>query len=160
VDTSDPTPKAVIAPHAGYIYSGPIAASAYARLAGARGLITRVVLLGPAHWVSLHGLAVSSATSFATPLGNIPVDQQALTTILALPQVCLFDAAHAPEHSLEVQLPFLQEVLGDFTLVPLAVGEATPAEVGAVLDALWGRSETRIVISSDLSHYHDYRLFR
>jgi hypothetical protein len=156
VETQDPVPKAIIVPHAGYIYSGPVAASAYAHLAMAHDLITRVVLLGPAHWVRLHGLAACSAEIFTTPLGSVTVDQQAIATIVALPQVQVLDEAHAAEHSLEVQLPFLQTVLDDFTLIPLVVGKATPAEVGEVLEALWGGAETLIVISSDLSHYHDY----
>lgn len=151
-----PVPKAIIVPHAGYIYSGPIAASAYARLKPARGTITRVVLLGPAHRVGFEGLALSGADYFVTPLGQIPVDRAALDKVSALPQVHRLDAAHAQEHSLEVHLPFLQEVLGDFTLVPLVVGDAGPEQVGAVLDLLWGGPETLIVISSDLSHYHDY----
>lgn len=151
-----PVPKAIIVPHAGYIYSGPIAASAYARLTEARGRIRCVVLLGPAHWVPLHGVAVSSATAFATPLGSIPIDQPALARIMALPQVSVQDEAHAPEHSLEVQLPFLQTVLDDFALVPIVVGEATPPQVGEVLELLWNGPQTLIVVSSDLSHYYDY----
>jgi hypothetical protein len=149
-------PKAMIVPHAGYIYSGPIAASAYARLIPARRQITRVVLLGPAHRVGFHGLALSSADYFTTPLGSIPVDAATVKKIASLPQVRVMDVAHAQEHSLEVHLPFLQEVLGEFTLVPLVVGEASPEEVSEVLDLLWGGPETLIVISSDLSHYHDY----
>jgi AmmeMemoRadiSam system protein B len=150
-------PKAIIAPHAGYVYSGPIAASAYALLKPARGRISRVVLLGPAHRVGFHGLALPTAEYFMTPLGCITVDQEAVKKISRLPQVCVMDAAHAQEHSLEVHLPFLQEVLGEFNLVPLVVGDAEPEEVGEVLDVLWGGPETLIVISSDLSHYHDYK---
>ncbi|MEX2164994.1 MAG: AmmeMemoRadiSam system protein B [Sulfuricaulis sp.] len=150
-------PKAIIAPHAGYIYSGPIAASAYLRIKPARGRITRVVLLGPAHRVGFHGLALSSADYFLTPLGRVPVDQEAVEKISRLPQVHEMDAAHAQEHSLEVHLPFLQEVLGEFNLVPLVVGDAEPGEVAEVLELLWGGPETLIVISSDLSHYHDYK---
>ncbi len=150
-------PKAIIAPHAGYVYSGPIAATAYARLKPARGHITRVVLLGPAHRVGFHGLALSSADCFQTPLGRITVDREAIEKISRLPQVRVMDAAHAQEHSLEVHLPFLQEVLGEFKLVPLVVGDAGAGEVGEVLDLLWGGPETLIVVSSDLSHYHDYR---
>jgi AmmeMemoRadiSam system protein B len=151
-----PVPKALIAPHAGYVYSGPIAASAYGRLAPARGTIQRVVLLGPAHRVPFEGLAASSADQFQTPLGPIQVDRDALNRILDLPQVSLLDEAHILEHSLEVHLPFLQEVLGDFKLVPLVVGDATADEVDEVLEMLWGGPETLIVVSSDLSHYHDY----
>lgn len=149
-----PAPKAIIAPHAGYIYSGPIAANVYARLSP--NSITKVVLLGPSHRVPLRGLAASSMTTFATPLGNIPLDRQAIDNILTLPQVSVLELAHSNEHSLEVQLPFLQTVLDDFTLIPLVVGEATPEQVGEVLEKLWGGKETLIVISSDLSHYHDY----
>jgi len=150
-------PKAIIAPHAGYIYSGPIAASAYARLRQGRGRISRVVLLGPAHRVGFRGLALSSAQDFATPLGQVPVDREACATLAALPFVHELDQAHAQEHSLEVHLPFLQTVLGtSFSLVPVVVGDATPEQVAAVLEALWGGDETLIVISSDLSHYHDY----
>jgi AmmeMemoRadiSam system protein B/AmmeMemoRadiSam system protein A len=149
-------PKAVIAPHAGYIYSGPIAASAYVRVGKAREVIRRVVLLGPAHRVALGGLAVSGASAFRTPLGEVPLDRAAIERLLALPQVTVLDAAHAAEHSLEVQLPFLQRVLGPFSLVPLVVGQATPEQVAEVLEALWGGPETLVVISSDLSHYHDY----
>jgi len=150
-------PKALIAPHAGYIYSGPVAASAYALLKPARGVVRRVVLLGPAHRVGFTGLALPSSDFFATPLGDIPIDKEAIAGLQALPQVRVFDAAHALEHSLEVHLPFLQEVLGEFSLVPLVVGDASAEEVGKVLEYLWGGPETLIVISSDLSHYHDYR---
>lgn len=153
-------PKAVIAPHAGYVYSGPVAASAYARLRQGRGRVSRVVLLGPSHRVGFRGLATSSAEQFATPLGNVPIDQKANASVLALPFVHELDPAHALEHSLEVHLPFLQEVLGEFSLVPVVVGEATAEEVYAVLEALWGGDETLIVISSDLSHYHDYATAR
>ena len=127
-------PKAIIAPHAGYIYSGPIAASAYARIAAAHDHIKRVVLLGPAHRVPFHGLAACSAKSFATPLGTIPVDEIAIRRLVELPQVQILDEAHAHEHSLEVHLPFLQETLGDFTLIPLVVGSAKPDEVSEVLE--------------------------
>jgi AmmeMemoRadiSam system protein B len=156
VTPTPPVPKAIIAPHAGYIYSGPVAASVYARLIPARDRIRRVVLLGPAHRVAFEGLAVSAAAAFTTPLGAIPVDTIASERLLALPQVHVLDQAHRNEHSLEVQLPFLQEILADFTLVPLAVGDAAPEEVSEVLEILWGGDETLIVISSDLSHYHDY----
>lgn len=149
-------PKAIIVPHAGYIYSGPVAASAYARLLLGREGIHRVVLLGPSHRVPFLGLATSSADAFATPLGDVPLDHQAIKQITSLPQVQLLDQAHSMEHSLEVHLPFLIEVLDDFTLVPLVVGDSRPEEVAEVLAQLWGGPETLIVISSDLSHYHDY----
>jgi len=151
-----PAPKAIIAPHAGYEYSGPIAASAYARLASAREVIKRIILIGPSHYALFDGLAASSAEAFATPLGLVPVDTVAVHTVRSLPQVSLLDEAHAREHSLEVHLPFLQVVLGDFKIVPLLVGHATAQQVAEVLEALWGGPETRCVISSDLSHYHDY----
>ena len=149
-------PKALIAPHAGYIYSGPVAASAYAHLAPYRNGYSRVVLLGPAHRVRLRGLALPMSTSFATPLGEISLDQKAVGALRALPQVCVSDEAHALEHSLEVHLPFLQQTLANFTLVPLAVGDASAQEVAQVLDLLWGGDETLIVVSSDLSHYLPY----
>ncbi len=150
------TPKAVIAPHAGYIYSGPIAASAYARIARAPGAIRRVVLLGPAHRVAVAGLAAPEADAFATPMGEVPLDRDSLQRALELPQVRVFDAAHALEHSLEVHLPFLQSILDDFVLVPLVVGDASPEAVAEVLDRLWGGEETLIVVSTDLSHYNEY----
>jgi MEMO1 family protein len=156
VQTDKAPPKAIIVPHAGYIYSGPVAASVYARLSGGRDKIHRVVLLGPSHRVGFHGLAVSGASTFRTPLGDIPIDRQALDSALELPQVVRFDAAHATEHSLEVQLPFLQLLLEDFELVPLVVGDASSQEVAEVLQRLWGGPETLVVISSDLSHFHDY----
>ena len=155
-ESSAKVPKAIIAPHAGYIYSGPIAASAYARLKKAHALITRVVLLGPSHRVPFRGLAVSRADTFSTPLGDIAIDQQAVETIVKLPFVEYLEQAHTLEHSLEVHLPFLQEMLDDFKLVPIVAGDATPDQVSQVIKALWGGDETLIVISSDLSHYHDY----
>jgi MEMO1 family protein len=159
-ESTGSVPKAIIAPHAGYVYSGPIAASAYARVVPAADIIKRVVLLGPAHRVSFRGLALPSCESFITPLGTIPVDQEAVAKIVQLPQVLVMDDAHAAEHSLEVHLPFLQTVLSQFALVPLAVGQASAAEVGEVLECLWGGAETLIVISSDLSHYYDYETAR
>jgi len=149
-------PKALIAPHAGYIYSGPIAAKAYARVARQRGRIKRVVLLGPAHRVAIKGLTLPGASGLATPLGPVPVDLEAIESISSLRQVCESRAAHAAEHSLEVHLPFLQAVLGTFAVVPLVVGEASPDEVAEVLDRLWGGDETLVVVSSDLSHYLTY----
>jgi AmmeMemoRadiSam system protein B len=152
----EPPPKALIAPHAGYVYSGPIAGSVYATLLPVRRTITRVVLLGPSHRVPFAGLAVTGADFFRTPLGSVPVDRAAVSAILELPQVETLELAHAQEHSLEVQVPFLQQVLEAFSLVPVVVGDATAEQVAAVLDRLWGGQETLIVISSDLSHYHDY----
>ena len=149
-------PKALVAPHAGYVYSGPIAATAYARLAPARGRIRRVVLLGPAHRVAVDGLALPGAMGLASPLGVVPIDREAVRSISCLPQVSESRAAHAREHSLEVHLPFLQTVLGTFAVVPLVVGRASAEQVADVLDRLWGGDETLIVISSDLSHYLSY----
>jgi AmmeMemoRadiSam system protein B/AmmeMemoRadiSam system protein A len=150
-------PKALIAPHAGYIYSGPVAAYAYDALTPARGIVRRVVLLGPVHRVPVRGLALPDAEAFETPLGQIAVDPGARAALAALPQVVVSGRAHALEHSLEVQLPFLQRVLGDFALVPLAVGDASAREVGEVIERLWGGPETLIVVSTDMSHYHAYR---
>jgi len=156
----DPPPRALIVPHAGYIYSGPVAASAYARLRERHAQIRRVVLLGPSHRVAFSGLAVSGADCFATPLGKVPLDQQAIARVLALPQVRELDEAHALEHSLEVHLPFLQTILDDFSLVPLVVGDASAEEVAEVIETLWDGPETLTVVSSDLSHYHDYNTAR
>ncbi len=152
----DTAPKAIIAPHAGYIYSGPIAARAFATLAGLRNTIHRVVLLGPTHRVAVRGLALPTSDAFATPLGTVPVDRKAADSISDMPQVVVSDPAHAQEHSLEVEIPFLQVVLGDFSLVPLAVGDTSPEAVAEVLECLWGDDETLIVVSSDLSHYLPY----
>jgi hypothetical protein len=150
------SPKAIIVPHAGYIYSGATAAVAYASVAAARDTIRRVVLLGPVHRVPVRGLALPGAKAFSTPMGCIEIDAAAVEAITCLRQVVVNPAAHALEHSLEVQLPFLQSVLDDFKLLPLAVGDATPAEVAEVLEVLWGGPETLIVISSDLSHFLPY----
>lgn len=147
---------ALIVPHAGYIYSGPIAASAYTHLSSLRGKIRRVVLLGPSHRVGFRGIAVSGADYFMTPLGKIPLDHKDFKVLLDMPQVHLLDQAHADEHSLEVQLPFLQKVLGDFSLIPLVVGDANEHEVADVIETLWKDEQTLVVVSTDLSHYHDY----
>lgn len=148
--------KALIVPHAGYVYSGPIAASAYALLFPLRDTIRRVVLLGPTHRVFVSGLALPGLQAFDTPLGRIPVDQDAVHFLKPLRQVSTSPAAHEPEHSLEVQLPFLQMVLSNFQLLPLAVGDASPQAVAEVIEVLWGGPETLIVVSSDLSHYLPY----
>ncbi|MEY6432146.1 AmmeMemoRadiSam system protein B [Thioalkalicoccus limnaeus] len=155
-----PPPKALIVPHAGYPYSGPIAASAYATLAPLRSIVTRVVLLGPAHRVLVHGLATSRAERFDTPLGSVRLDRATIDQALTWPGVVAMDEAHAHEHSLEVQLPFLQQVLADFELVPFVVGEAPRGQVADVLERLLGGPETLIVVSSDLSHYLDYATAR
>jgi AmmeMemoRadiSam system protein B/AmmeMemoRadiSam system protein A len=149
-------PKALVVPHAGYIYSGAVAARAYDDIAPARGIVKRVVLLGPVHRVAVRGLALPAARFFDTPLGRIAIDQKAVAALAGLSQVVDSAPAHSMEHSLEVQLPFLQKALGEFTLVPLAVGMASVEEVAAVLERLWGGPETLIVISTDLSHYLAY----
>ncbi len=151
-----PVPKAIVVPHAGYAFSGPIAASAYARLAPARTTVRRVVLLGPAHRVALDGLAAPKADILRTPLGDVAIDVDARGTVAALPHVAIDDAPHAGEHSLEVHLPFLQRTFDEFSVLPLVVGVATAEEVAAVLDAVWGGPETLIVVSSDLSHYEPH----
>ena len=149
-------PKALIVPHAGYVYSGPVAAGAYARLAADHGSIRRVVLVGPAHRMAVRGLALPSVRAFATPLGEVEIDREAAALALTLPQVQENDAAHELEHALEVQLPFLQAILDEFRIVPFVVGAATADEVADVLERLWGGPETLILVSSDLSHYHGY----
>jgi len=153
-------PKALIVPHAGYIYSGQVAAQAFALLRPAMGIVKRVVLLGPCHRVAVRGLALPEATAFETPLGRVDIDAAAVAELKGLAQVSVNGATHAHEHSLEVQIPFLQQVLKGFKLVPLVVGQATHAQVAEVLDRLWGGPETLIVISSDLSHYHPYETAR
>ena len=157
-DVEGPAPKALIVPHAGYVYSGPVAATAYRTLRAARDVIRRVVLLGPAHRIPLRGLALPGVQAFATPLGEIPVDEALADRVRALPQVSEHARCHAPEHSLEVQLPFLQRALGAFTLLPLVVGDATAVEVAEALRTVWGGPETLIVVSSDLSHYLPYEI--
>ncbi|HZP10388.1 AmmeMemoRadiSam system protein B [Methyloceanibacter sp.] len=142
----------LIAPHAGYMYSGPVAASAFAEIAGARRSFARVLLVGPPHYVPVGGIAASSAASFATPLGDIAVDEEAVASLIHAGLVSFDDRAHAPEHSLEVELPFLQGVLGGFTLIPLLVGDAAPQQVADVIRAVMDR-RTLLVVSTDLSHY-------
>jgi len=149
-------PKALIVPHAGYVYSGAVAARAYETLASARGVVKRVVLLGPVHRVPVRGLALPGAQAFDTPLGRVPVDAEAERALRDMSQVVVSVAAHQLEHSLEVQLPFLQRMLGEFSIVPLAVGMAGTADVAQVIERLWGGPETLVVVSTDLSHYHPY----
>ena len=153
-------PKALIAPHAGYAYSGRVAAAAFATLRDSAQTITRVVLIGPAHYVQVRGIAAPTVDAFETPLGRVPVDVEALSKIADLQFVIRADAPHAPEHALEVELPFLQTLLISFQLVPLVVGDAAPQDVAHVLRQLWGGPETLIVVSSDLSHYHNYETAR
>jgi AmmeMemoRadiSam system protein B len=153
-------PKAIIAPHAGYMYSGPVAASIYSRLVSLRGKIRRVVLAGPAHRVYVAGAAIPASRAFASPLGDVPIDLGAMEALHALPFVEVDDRAHAQEHSLEVHLPFLQSVLGSFELVPIVVGDASPVEMSRLLELLWGGPETLVVVSSDMSHYLPYKSAR
>ena len=155
-----PAPKAIIAPHAGYLYSGPVAGSAYARVLPRRGQVERVVLLGPAHTVPLAAVATVTADAFETPLGLVPVDTAACDQLVEAGLVVVSDAAHATEHSLEVHLPFLQVALGEVTVLPLVVGEVPASAVAAVLDQVWGGPETLVVLSTDLSHYHDHSTAR
>jgi AmmeMemoRadiSam system protein B len=155
-DLNVAAPKAIIAPHAGYIYSGPIAATIYKTLGPHKDLIKRVVLLGPAHRVPFSGIAITNMYAFATPLGAIPIDLESVKDALNIPTVHVFEHAYDMEHSLEVQLPFLQSILTSFSLVPCVVGDADPYNVAALLQKLWGGPETLIVISSDLSHYYNY----
>jgi AmmeMemoRadiSam system protein B len=149
-------PKAIIVPHAGYIYSGPIAATAYARLIPAGNCITRVVLIGPSHRVAFPGLAISNTTAYSTPLGEVFLDTKAIAKLDQLPYVNYIEQAHHLEHSLEVHVPFLQSVLPNFSLIPIVTGDTSADQVCEVLELLWGGEETLLVISSDLSHYHDY----
>lgn len=151
-----PQPKALIVPHAGYVYSGPVAATAYARLYPHRQNIHRVLLLGPAHRLPFRGIAAPSVDAFETPLGEVAIDGEMRERALRLPQVHSLDEAHRLEHSLEVQLPFLQVLLDDFSLLPLVVGDCPPEQVTELIESLWGGPETLILISSDLSHFLDY----
>lgn len=153
---SQTRPRAIIVPHAGYIYSGIVAGSVYSIVKQYHDQYRRVVLLGPCHYVGVRGLALPSAEYFSTPLGDIPIDLELSQKISHLPQVITSSAAHAREHSLEVQLPFLQEVLDEFTLLPLVVGQASAMEVAEVLACLWDMEDTLFVISSDLSHFLTY----
>jgi AmmeMemoRadiSam system protein B len=157
---SETRPRAMILPHAGYIYSGPVAASGYRCLEAHRDAIHRVLLLGPAHRVPFRGLAAPSTDTFLTPLGPVAIDVEAIERLLDLPQVHVLDEAHRQEHSLEVHLPFLQATLGEFRLVPLVVGEAGAEEICEVLELLAGEAGTLVIVSSDLSHYHDYTTAR
>jgi len=157
-DVSTNNLKVIVVPHAGYVYSGPIAASAYKLLIPLKHQINRVVLLGPSHQVAFNGMAVPEVEMFNTPLGNIPIDQVNIQLLSELPQVMVSDIAHRDEHSLEVQLPFLQETLDNFTLTPIVVGDVEPNEVAEVINRLWGDEHTLIVISTDLSHYHHYTI--
>lgn len=154
-ENKTPAPKALIVPHAGYIYSGPVAANAYARLRPHRDQYQRVILLGPCHRTPVHGIALCSADVYRMPMGDVPLDKPAIAG-LQIPGVMVYDESHKYEHSLEVHLPFLQAVLGDFSVVPIVVGDAKPELVARVIEALWGGSETLIVVSSDLSHYLNY----
>ncbi|MGH9188117.1 MAG: AmmeMemoRadiSam system protein B [Acidimicrobiales bacterium] len=154
-EDANPSPKALIAPHAGYVYSGSVAATAYAQFASLRGTVKRVLLAGPAHRVYLRGVAVPSVDAFDTPLGPVAVDAEARRLALEVEGVAVNDEAHAAEHSVEVHLPFILEALGPVLVLPMVVGGGPPTVLADILDRLWGGDETRIVISTDLSHYHD-----
>lgn len=154
-----PMPRAVIAPHAGYIYSGPVAGSAFAPWQGETA-VNRIILVGPAHTMAISGLAGVSVDAFATPLGLVPVDKEGMDWLRPLPQVHIIDAAHSREHCLEVELPFLQTLFGEFSIVPLLAGDTSGAKVAQILTLFADDPTTRIVISSDLSHYHDYHTAR
>ncbi len=151
------SPKAVIAPHAGYVFSGPIAASAYAAFRPQADAVRRIILLGPSHHATFQGFAIPSCAAFSTPLGNIPLDLETLALMAQRSDVRELDSAHIPEHSLEVHVPFLQVVFAEFQLTPVLVGQASVAETSRLLDSLWNGHETRVIVSSDLSHFHDYR---
>jgi len=153
-------PRALIAPHAGYVYSGPVAATAYSQLCARRKTTRRVLLLGPSHRVPFVGLALSSAEHFATPLGDVAIDTDACRKLLRLPQVSVLDEAHADEHSIEVHLPFLHAVLDDFVLIPVVVGEASAEDVAQIIESFWDRDDVLVVVSSDLSHFLDYETAR
>lgn len=149
-------PCALVAPHAGYSYSGPIAAEAFSTLSSWRDRFRRVVVVGPSHYVEFSGIATSGATSFATPLGEIKIDRGTEDRLARLPQMRVLREAHSQEHSLEVELPFLQVILEDFELVGLVVGDATSEEVSEVLSQVWQGDDTLLVVSTDLSHFYDY----
>lgn len=149
-------PRALIVPHAGYVYSGSVAGKAYELLQDTGTQFRRVVLLGPTHRVYVRGIAAPTAGQFRTPLGDVVVDSVALNALRKLPQIRFSDEVHAAEHSLEVQLPFLQRVAPGATLMPLAVGDTSPASVAEVIEYFWEDPETLIVISSDLSHFLRY----
>jgi AmmeMemoRadiSam system protein B len=149
------TPGAIIAPHAGYIYSGPVAAEAFAAIKSLGGTVRRALVIGPSHYVSFRGIAAPSATAFSTPLGDLPVAEERIEAVAALPQIRIDDVPHAPEHALEVELPFLQTLFGALPIIPLVVGRASGEDVAEVLAQQWDDG-TLLVVSSDLSHYHDY----
>lgn len=149
-----PAPVGIVVPHAGYQYSGAVAATAYARLASSLP-VERVLVLGPAHFVPVAGCAVPAAAAFETPLGSVPVDAVCCERLAQFPGVVRDDAPHAPEHSVEVQLPFLQRLLPtDWELVPIVVGRAEAEVVVGVIDSAAG-PDTAVVCSTDLSHYLD-----
>lgn len=159
-DSADAMPVALVVPHAGYVYSGPTAAAAYRRLRTWASQITRVVVVGPAHRTPVHHLALSSDDAFGTPLGDVPLDLEVNRTLLARGAM-IDDRAHGHEHSIEVHLPFLQRVLGDgWTLVPVIAGSGSATAIADALADLWGADGTLVVISSDLSHYHDLHTAR
>ncbi len=151
-----PVPKAIIVPHAGYEYSAGVAASAYKLLKSGRKSIKKVVILAPSHKIGFNGMALTKASAYETPLGNVEIDKEMNEQLLALPLVDYLEEAHKSEHSLEVQLPFLKEALDDFKLIPVITGNASPTDVETLLETVWGKKDTLIVISTDLSHYLPY----
>ncbi len=159
-DMATSRPLAMIVPHAGYIYSAPVAASAYKQLIPYADRITQVILLGPSHRVPFTGIATSSMDRFDTPLGEIPLNRKTIEQLNQLPFVTEYDSAHQQEHSLEVQLPFLQKILTRFSLVPLVIGQTSDEQVHQLLEYLWNEPDTLFLISSDLSHYLDYESAR
>ncbi len=153
-------PEAIVMPHAGYVFSGPIAASAAAPLAARRNEVRRAIVIGPSHRVPVRGVALTSAAAFRTPLGDVPVDVATVAELARRPGVRMMDAAHKDEHSIEVELPFLQVLLGDFPLMPLVIGDSNPAEVADLLEELCSPPDTLLVVSTDLSHFLEYNAAR
>jgi len=148
--------KAIIAPHAGYIYSGPIAAKAYSLVSTCIKGKNKITIIGPSHFVPFNGIALSTAEFFETPLGKIKVDHHAYELINRIPEVIYLDEAHAREHSIEVHLPFIQYLKKDVRIIPLAVGQTSYQKVAKVLEKFCEEKDNLIIISSDLSHYHAY----
>lgn len=157
IEKNNIIPKAIIVPHAGYIYSGQTAAFSYNCLEKIKNKIKKVVIIGPAHRVGFNGIAGTLATEFVTPLGVVKVDESSMENVLTMPSVMILEEAFQGEHCLEVQLPFLQKILNNFTIVPLIVGNVSYITLSEVIERLWGFDDTLFVISSDLSHYHDYK---
>jgi AmmeMemoRadiSam system protein B len=150
-------PKAIIVPHAGYVYSGSVAATAYKPFLKFKHNIRNIILVGPAHFVTFFGIATTFADSFITPLGAVEVNHELVKSALECDPVLELDQAFQQEHCLEVQLPFISELFPNAKITPLLVGNAKYSDVATLLKKLWGDKDTLIIISSDLSHYHDYK---